>query len=95
MEECGEEVRIVYLDRKLDEDVLISKIGLLQAVAHFSFARRVIRGERTHFSVVNLFSLYAAINWEDSLKARRLRAPCELLLTSCTKATVLSLRSFW
>lgn len=32
MQECGEEVGIVYLNWKLDEDVLIPEIGLLQAV---------------------------------------------------------------
>src|SRR5436305_14902226 len=48
----------------------------------------------THFSVVNLFSLYADMNCGDSLNALRLNEPWELRLTSCTRATVLSFRSF-
>lgn len=51
----------------------------------------------THLSVVNLFSLEekADMNCGDSLNARKLSEPWELLLTSCTSATVLSLGSFW
>lgn len=45
----------------------------------------------TDLSVVNLLSLKAVMNSADNRNARRLKAPWELLLTSWTSATVLSL----
>lgn len=29
VQECGEEVRVVYLDGQLNEDILVSKVGFL------------------------------------------------------------------
>ncbi len=57
MQEGGKEVGIVYLDWKLDEDVLVSKIGLLETGRYVSCARRDDIRNVTDFSVVNLFSL--------------------------------------
>lgn len=41
MQEGGEEVRVVYLYGELDEDVLISEVGLLKARRQVSYGQKV------------------------------------------------------
>jgi hypothetical protein len=79
--------------RKFDEDILVAEAALLEATT----VNLVLSGGiwRAYFSVVNLLSLYAVIKAGDNLNARRLRAPCELRLTSWISATVFSFSSFW
>lgn len=87
MQECGEEVRVVNDDRDFHKDVLEAQLGLLQAtgrgiLASSTAVNSISQTGDTYLSVVNLPSLYAAMNSGESLNARRLSAPCELLLTS-------------
>lgn len=75
-------MRVVDLNREFDEDILVSQVGLLQPNPSVSFPFLQLGQERTHSSVVNLFSLNAVMNLGDSRKALRLRLPCALRLTS-------------
>ena len=77
VDERGDQVRVVDLDRQFNEDVLVSQVGLLQPVVCIS---RVLWGvskreNLTHSSEVNLFSLNAAKNLGDRRNALRLRLP--------------------
>lgn len=86
----------MYLKRELEENILVAKIGLLQAETTSIISSGPNRQWRQcYLSAVNLFSLKAVMKEGDNRKARKLRLPCELRLTSCTKAIVLSLSSFW
>lgn len=62
VEEAGEEVRVVDLDRQLDEDILVSEFRLLDAVGNISIRqqRRLFPFD-TYLSLVNLPSLYAVM----------------------------------
>lgn len=71
------------LEGKLLENVLVAEIGFLKA----SHGVRMKEWEwkagcRSHLSVVNLLSLLAFMKAGERRKARRLRLPCELRLTS-------------
>lgn len=94
VKEGCEEVRVVDGDGELLEDILERELGLLQATIVNISSHSCWSVGAAYLSVVNLPSLYAAMKLAESLKARRLREPWELRLTSCTRATVLSL-SFW
>ncbi len=94
MKERSEEVAVVYNNGQLDKNVFVCEFCLLHAAAKILASPRIRSERQAHFSVVNLPSLYAVMKFGDSLNARKLNAPCELRLTSCTSATVLSLTSF-
>ena len=92
VEEGGDEVGVMDLDGELDEDVAVFEAGLLETA---KISKGICLEWVTYLSVVNLFSLKAAMNWGDNRNALKERTPCEVLLTSWTRATVFSLMSFW
>lgn len=90
------------LNRQLDEDVLVAEGGFLDTVRCWSVevphhTDSALYGRmKTHLSVVNFPSLYAAINPALNLYALRLSVPALLLLTSKTSATHFSPSpAFW
>ncbi len=68
-------MRIVYVEGKLYEDVLVAKIGFLKAT---KLALAILQADSdmiSNLSVVNFCSLYAVMKAGDNLKARRLKLP--------------------
>jgi hypothetical protein len=96
VQEAGEEMRVVDLDGKLDQDVLESKFRLLDAVSSVSLVFRYnIYSWNSYLSLVNLPSLYAAMKLGLSLYAFNPKLPAELLVMSNTSDTVFSSVAFW
>ena len=97
VQEAGEEVGVVDLDGKFDEDVLESELRLLDAVGKLlaSFTSATFISRNPYLSLVNLPSLYAAMKLGLSLYAFNPKLPAELLETSNTSDTVFSSVAFW